>query len=113
MMDSYRFGCMVVDGTAYHHDLLVLPTGAPPEWWRLEGHMLQREDLAPLLQQPSLTLVVGTGMFGMMKVSPSVLDLLAVSGFTPIIERTGIAWKRFNDHLARGEKVAGAFHLTC
>jgi len=113
MIDSYRFGCIVVDGTAYRRDLIVLPSGVVPDWWRQEGHLLQLEDLAPLLPRLPRILVIGTGMFGRLKVAPSVLELLATAGSTPIIERTGIAWQRFNDCLTREEVVAGAFHLTC
>lgn len=113
MIESYRFGQMVVDGIYYTRDLVVLPRRVIPEWWRGEGHVLAPEDLSALVHELPSVVVIGTGMFGMMRVTQESLDLLATRGIVVVVERTGIAWKRFNQYVRRGEAVAGAFHLTC
>ncbi|MEM3536351.1 MAG: Mth938-like domain-containing protein [Candidatus Bathyarchaeia archaeon] len=115
MIDSYRFGVIVVNGKKYESDLIILPEKILDGWWRKEGHKLCVEDLKEVFKcepKPEV-LVVGTGYNGLMKVSSEVEDALKVHGITLIAQSTEEACQTFNKLLKANKRVAGAFHLTC
>ena len=112
MIDSYRFGQMVVDGEEFCSDLIILPGRIVPDWWRQDGHLLQPIDLEAYREELPGLLVVGTGKFGMMRLDTSLHEFLARLRVTVIAERTGKAWHIFNDR-SQKQELAGAFHLTC
>ncbi len=112
MIESYGFGRMVVDGKKYSSDLIIYPDKVSSGWWRKEGHSLAVEDLAEVFAYGPEVLVVGTGYSGMMKLPDATRKLAADKGIELVAERTGKAYRSFND-LSRAKKVVGAFHLTC
>jgi hypothetical protein len=112
MIESYDFGAMVVDGTKYTADLVLLPGRIKSSWWRKEGHKLALEDIEDLLQQDIEVLVIGTGFFGLMKVSSEVSQTVQSKNIILRIEKTKKAAQIFNE-FAVHKKTAGAFHLTC
>jgi hypothetical protein len=109
---SYAFGKIVVDDKTYTQDLILLPGGARPGWWRKEGHLLQPEDLQEVVEARPSVLVVGTGNPGLMKVPQETLDCLAAQGIRVEVHPTAAACQRYNE-LARSEQAAAALHLTC
>lgn len=113
MIESYRFGEMVIDGAAHTSDVIILGGKAKSGWWRKEGHSLCEEDLKDVLEFRPKTLVVGTGHSGMMRVPDEVREIIASEGIELIVLRTAQAVEKFNSLSQSGEKVAGAFHLTC
>ncbi len=115
MINSYNFGVMVIDGKRYTSDLIVLPERVIDGWWRREGHKIYTEDLKEVLdcKPPPEILVIGTGYFGLVKVTPEVEKSLKAHGIKLIIQPTAEAYKTFNRLLSSGKRVAGAFHLTC
>jgi len=112
MIDSYKFGMMVVDGKKYTADLIILPERVIPSWWRKEGHSVYREDLAEVLNENIEVLVIGTGFMGLMKVHPEVRAAFQAKGTILLAEKTSQAVETFNK-LALQKRTAGAFHLTC
>lgn len=114
MIDSYGFGRIVVDKVLYDKNVIVFPDRVQPNWWRKEGHLLQREDLREAVEdfKPE-TVVIGRGKFGMMKVDNSYRNELEKSGIRIHAENTDKSVKMFNRLLLAGSKVMGAFHLTC
>jgi hypothetical protein len=110
MIESY--GAMVVDGTKYTADLILLPGRIKSSWWRKEGHKLALEDIEDLLQQDIEVLVIGTGFFGLMKVSSEVSQAVQSKNIILRIEKTKKAAQIFNE-FAVHKKTGGAFHLTC
>ena len=113
MIDSYRFGEITVEGVRYTRDLIILPGGVRPNWWRREGHRLSLEDLEEVLREKPEVLVVGTGYSGLMRVPKELVERLREEGIEVMIQRTGEAWKTYNRLLGEGRRVAAAFHLTC
>lgn len=111
-IESYSFGRMRVDGTDYTSDLIILPEGIIPSWWRKEGHNLQPEDIEAVLDAAPEVLVIGTGAMGMMSVSEGALSALREAGIEVLAERTGKAVETFN-RVSQARRAAGAFHLTC
>ncbi|MBC7232351.1 MAG: ribonuclease H-like domain-containing protein [Chloroflexi bacterium] len=111
-IESYSFGRITIDGKTYTADVLILPDGVRPGWWRKEGHKLHQEDLTEVIEARPQVLVIGTGNVGLMQVPQEVLDYLATHGIRAEVERTAAACKRYNE-LAQSERVAAALHLTC
>ena len=69
-IDTYRFGLIVVDGQTYRKDLILIPEGVTPNWWRDSGHNLAINDLRVVLEALPEVLVVGQGSMSRMKVPP-------------------------------------------
>jgi len=111
-IESYSFGRIIIDGKTYTSDVIILPDGVRPGWWRKEGHSLHQEDLTEVIEARPQVLVIGTGNVGLMQVPQEVLDYLATHGIRAEVERTAAACKRYNE-LAQSERVAAALHLTC
>ncbi len=112
-VESYRFGCVRIDGREYQADLIILPSGVVPGWWRREGHNLTPEDLKDAAAARPAVLVVGTGASGLMKVPPATVSYLEDAGIKVEAFPTGRAVERYNELAAGGCPVAAAFHLTC
>lgn len=113
MIESYRFGRIIVDGVEYDRDLIILPGHVKENWWRVEGHRLRLEDLAEILDSDIEVLVVGQGAYGMMEIGNDVRRALADRGIKLFAERTGEACEIFNEMIRVGKKTAAALHLTC
>jgi len=112
MIDSYKFGQMVIDGTKYSKDVIIFPDKIKSPWWRETGHSLKLNDIRDVLNQNPETLVVGTGYMGLMKVEDEVENYFREQGIQLIIQNSKKAVKTFNKKQSEG-KVFGAFHLTC
>jgi hypothetical protein len=112
-IDSYQFGKIVIDGTAYSNDCLILGGSVKADWWRKQGHSLTPEDLEPVIAAKPNVLVVGCGAAGIMKVSEDIGQILLEHGIELFKANTSKAVEKFNELSERGENVAAAFHLTC
>lgn len=112
-IESYSFGRITVDGKTYTDDLIILPTGVRPGWWRKEGHNLHQDDLQEVVNAKASILVIGTGNLGRMQVPGDTLAYLQAHGISPIVERTAEACQRYNELAQQGRAVAAALHLTC
>ena len=115
MIDSYEFGVMIIDGKKYTSDVVVLPDRVVKSWWREEGHRLCVEDLQDVLNvepKPEV-LVVGTGYYGLVKISSEVKNTLESSRIELVAKPTTDACQTVNELLKSNLKVAAAFHLTC
>jgi hypothetical protein len=115
LIESYDFGVMVINGKRYTSDVIVFSDRVINDWWRKEGHRLHMDDLKEILEskpKPEL-LVVGTGDYGIMKISPEVENALKSQGIELVVQPTREACQTFNKLLTSGRRVAGAFHLTC
>jgi len=115
LIESYDFGVIVIKGTRYTSDVIIFPERVIDGWWRKEGHRLCVEDLDEFLKhalKPEV-LVVGTGYYGIVKVSSEVENTLKSHGIELIIQPTKDACQTFNKLLKSKRRVAGAFHLTC
>jgi hypothetical protein len=112
VIDSYKFGEMVIDGKAYHADLVIYPDRIDASWWRKTGHAVWLDDLQDILLAQPKYLVVGTGSPGLMEVLPETQEYLAEHGIELIVEPTAQAYQTYNE-LCTSKRVIGAFHLTC
>jgi len=114
MINSYRFGKIIINQTAYDKDVIVFPDSVQENWQRKEGHFLILEDIKEALQKlkPKI-LVVGTGQLGVIKIDPKLFEFLEKENITLHAEKTGKAVKIYNRLILISDKILGAFHLTC
>lgn len=112
LIDSYRFGEVVVEGGRFTTDIAITADGSVSSWWRREGHVLSMEDLEGVLSKGLEVLVVGTGSSGAVSVAEEVGQRLGILGIQLIAQKTGSACETYNNLLGR-KKVAAALHLTC
>jgi hypothetical protein len=105
---------MVIGDQRYTSDLMIYPDGRiEDKWWRATGHRLERADIQALLDTGPETLVVGTGIYGMMRVRAGLKAYLSAHNIVLMSDRTESATQLFNQLKQKGSKVAGCFHLTC
>ena len=112
-IDSYQFAKIVIDGTAYNSDCLIISGSVRPNWWRKQGHLLMPEDLQPVIAARPKVLVIGCGASGMMKISEDIDKLLQEHGIELFSANTNKAVERFNELAGKGKNIAAALHLTC
>ncbi len=70
-------------------------------------------EISDILNAKPDYLIIGSGKFGLMKVSDDLRGVLSDCGFEVIVERSKIAVKIYNKMYADGKNIAGAFHLSC
>lgn len=112
-IERYQFGKIVVDGAEFTRDLIITPESVVPNWWRKQGHRLCFKDLEEQIRLISPEIIIlGTGKFGLMRVSTVFNETLAKRKIEVIAEKTDRAVTLFND-LSPRKHLLGAFHLTC
>jgi hypothetical protein len=114
MIDSYRFGRISINQKTYTKDVIIFPDRVQANWWRIEGHLLQLEDIKSAVEDADPEIVVvGKGKFGLMKVSSEVKAYLQNKDIRLHAEKSDKAVETFNQFTNSGKRVLGAFHLTC
>ena len=114
MIEKCGFGKMTIDSRTYDSDLWILPDQRVRDsWWRRDGHRLHMEDISGLLETTPEVLVVGTGIYGRMRIDADIEPHLRDLHIEVKTARTEAAAKIFNELLTEGRKVAACFHLTC
>ena len=112
-IDSYEFGRIVIDGTSYNSDCLILGDSVQPNWWRKQGHSLSVEDIEPIIAAKPSVLIVGCGASGLMKVPDTTRQVLQEHNIQLEALNTYKAVQRFNELSQEGANIAAALHLTC
>ena len=111
MIQSFSFGQITIDGITYHNDVVIYPDHVQAEWWRSEGHRLQKEDVKKIVTFNPDTLMVGTG-YGGLKVPAETVAHIKSMGIELIVEKTEKICELYNE-LSPTQKVIAALHLTC
>ena len=113
VIESYSFGCMVIDGKQYTRDVIIFPddTILSP-WWRTQGHRLDIPDLEELLAMEPELIITGTGASGLMQPSPALVEMLNRMSIDFTAQPTGEAVKTYAS-ISRTRRTGGCFHLTC
>ena len=112
LIESYSFGKIVIDGKTFTSDIILYPDKVHDSWWRITGHLLQKEDLKDVIQYKPDILIVGTGADGLMKVPEETKKFVETKGIQLIVKETEEACKTYNE-LKDKQKIVAAFHLTC
>ena len=111
MIEKYSFGSICIDGKTYKNDVLIFDNEIK-EWWRERGHAVQIKDLEWIISKKPEILIIGTGSYGILKVSKEIKDYLSSLKIETRIEKTKRACELYNE-LEGKRKLAAAFHLTC
>jgi len=109
VIETYSFGTITIRGKEYTDDVLIFRETVF-SWWRTQGHVLNPEDLSKIKDDPPKTLVVGTGVYGRLKIPEKTKTFLQERNISLIAEKTEKACTIFNE-LPRPR--AAALHLTC
>ncbi|MEE9370489.1 MAG: Mth938-like domain-containing protein [Sedimentisphaerales bacterium] len=112
-IDSYQFGEVVIDGTSYSSDCLIIGDSVKSDWWREQGHSLSAKDLEAVIAAKPSVLVVGCGASGLMQVPDQTKQVLQEHNIQLETFDTYKAVQRFNELSQAGVNVAAALHLTC
>jgi hypothetical protein len=110
-LEQYSFGRLIVDGREETGDVIVLPDRVVRNWWRRDGHSLVLDDLAEVMEDLPLRLVVGTGAEGRMRPDAQALDTLEQRGIEVEVLPTEQAVRRYQE--LNPAETAAALHLTC
>ena len=126
MIDSYKFGRIIIEGEEYTTDLILTPTKIIRNWQKEEGLLLKASDLkqamkelseqsegklgTPVTKAPKV-LIIGIGFEGCMKLDSSVEYICSKNNVTLIVQKTKEAVATFNSMKAPG--VVAALNLTC
>jgi hypothetical protein len=111
-IESYSFGRIVIDGKTYTSDVIIYPGRVNGSWWRKEGHLLRRDDLAEALKAKPDVLIIGTGYSGVMRVPRETIEQIVGMGIEVKVDRTSKAVEEYNA-LQGAKTVVAALHLTC
>jgi hypothetical protein len=111
-IDDYRFGKIIINGELYNKDLIIFSDRILPNWWREHGHSLSMADLKEVITVKPKVLIIGTGMYGRIKIQDKILQNLESLDIDIIALRTGNACKIYNQKQAENDIIA-ALHLTC
>lgn len=110
---AYDFGKIDVEGKTYTSDVIIAPEEVHAAWWRKEGHKLQIEDLADIIEARPEVLVVGTGYYGRMSIPSQTKSYIESKGIELRAAKTSEAVKEFNNLQKGIGRVVAALHLTC
>lgn len=120
MIEEYHFGLIKIDGRTFDHDVEVRWDGQVLKWWRKESHLIDFEDVKRAIEQAPQIIVIGTGAYGVAKITERARKEIEKAGIELIIDSTEEAVKTFNIILRESKKetgkpkrVVGLFHLTC
>jgi len=112
IIDSYRFGLVVIGGERYSTDVIIFPDRVRDNWRRLSGHRLCLDDIVDIISEKPEVIIVGTGVAGLMKVLPEVQQAVDNQGIKLIKLTTDKACRIYNQ-LCNSVKVVAALHITC
>ncbi|MHC4292968.1 MAG: Mth938-like domain-containing protein [Planctomycetota bacterium] len=112
-IESYTFGKIVIDGTEYNSDCILIGQQVKPDWWRRSGHLLSIEDLDLIIKAKPKVLIIGTGAAGIMKVPQEVIQFLQQQNINSEVMKTTKAVQRYNELSKTSADIAAGFHLTC
>ena len=114
MINGYKFGEIIIDHVPYRNDVIVYLDHVQDNWWRKEGHKLQVIDIQGSIEQANpKTVVIGTGKFGVMRISKEVKEYLNRQEIKLYAEPTEKAVKIYNRLIQIETRILGGFHLTC
>ena len=112
-IDNYEFGRITIDGKNFTKDVIIMPNEIKTNWWRKQSHRLILADIQEIIDDKPDILLVGTGKFGLMKVSDKVIEYCKNNQIELIIDDTSTIVRRFNELSNSEKRIIAALHLTC
>ena len=120
MIEEYQFGYITIGGKCFDFDIEITSTGKTKKWQREKPHLIDIEDVQEAVRQKPEILVIGTGAYGLCKITSQCQKFIIEQNIKLIIDNTKEAVKAFNTLLKyqskenfKFPKIIGLFHLTC
>ncbi len=114
MIEKCTFGKMAIGGQTYRSDLMIYPDGRVVDAWRrASGHRLVTEDICALIAARPTLIVIGTGIYGRMRIAKELAGYLERKEIEIVADRTKKAAQLFNEARESRSQVGACFHLTC
>lgn len=110
MIDSYRFGEIVVNGKSFRKDVVILETGKAKEWVKEDGMLIKGEAVKEIAKMNPTVVIIGLGYEGSAKLDYSAEYYLGKNNAKVFAEKTKDAVARYNR--MQGPGVVAAFHIT-
>ena len=118
-IDSTEFGSITINGTTYTHDILIQLSGEVVKRKKKlskkhygTSHIISLEEAEHVFEKGCDTLVLGTGQYGNVKLSPEAAEFFEHHGCRVILKPTPEAIETYNKAI-RKAKAIGLFHVTC
>lgn len=112
MIEKYSFGIIVIDGKSYNADIKIIDDRVIPDWWRNEGHSICKEDIEDIIALKPDVFILGTGSYGVLRVSEKFRELMKSLNIKLIFDTTDKACALYNK-LSKEKKCCFGAHLTC
>ncbi len=116
-INKTSFGSISINGSIIDHDVIVRLSGKVKKRKKAlskevtgTSHSMSRQEAEYIYEEDCETLIVGTGQYGVMKLSKEALEFFQEQNCRVIQEKTPSAIKTFNN--AADPKI-GVFHVTC
>jgi len=116
-IENTHFGSITIDGETYPHDVVVRLSGEIEKRKKKlskkifgTSHTMSLAEAEFVYEKGSDVLVLGTGQFDNLRLSPEAADFFARKGCRVLAEPTPRAISVFNR--TKGHKI-GLFHVTC
>jgi len=120
MIEEYRFGLIKILGNDYRHDVKVYWDGKVLPWQRKRSHVVSLEDIQEALGKKPDLIIVGTGAYGVAKITEEAKREIEARKIELVVDKTGEAVKTFNvvseaskEETGEQKRVIGLLHLTC
>ncbi len=117
-IDATEFGSITIGGKTYDHDVLVRLSGEVVKRKKKlskkiygTSHTISQDEARFVYEKGCRDLIVGTGQYGNVRLSPEAAEFFAKKRCRVIAEPTPEAVKRFNSS-SKAKKI-GLFHVTC
>ncbi len=118
-IDSTEFGSITVDGNTYTHDILIQLSGEVVKRKKKlskkhygTSHIISLDEAEFVFEKGCDTLVLGTGQYGNVNLSPEAADFFVHLGCRVILKPTPDAIETYNKTIGKA-KAIGLFHVTC
>ncbi|MCD6471264.1 hypothetical protein J7K86_01915 [bacterium] len=111
LINNYSFGEIIVNDKKYNQDIYIDTNGKINSWWRKKSHFIEMDDLENFTEQNPEILIIGTGAYGMAKISADIKNFCQNRKIKLIVEPTNRAIKEYNRF--KNKKIMAYFHITC
>ncbi len=117
VIDDTSFGSITVDGEMYDHDIIITLQGQVKKRKKKlskaiygTSHTLSLQEIEYIYQEEAEEMVIGSGQYGVARLSGEAASFLAEKGCTVFIGSTPEAIRQWNS--LKGNTI-GLFHITC
>jgi len=117
MVDSFKFGSIVLDGKKYARDVFLFPDGSIKKrkggFWKFGSHAIKKKEIEELTGAKPEVLIIGTGTDSVAKLTDDAEAYLKESKVEAVIVSSWEAVEKINQLGAEGKRAAALVHITC